>query len=75
MKLPPALEESAAKMSNQELTKTERQVFQEEEWAEHFKSFRNNATVIAGVLCLQLPFEIAYAHLSYITKSSILKYE
>ena len=73
MKLPISLEKSAAKMSNQGLTKTERQVFQEEEWAEHFRSFRNNATVIAGILCLQLPFEIAYAHLSYITKSSILR--
>eukprot|EP00250_Pteridium_aquilinum_P007824 c17468_g1_i1 orf=165-2180(+) len=56
------------------VTKAEKQVYQKEEWAEHFRSFRNNAAVIGGILCLQLPFEIFYAHISYIIKSKILNF-
>ncbi|MCO5597813.1 hypothetical protein L7F22_051897 [Adiantum nelumboides] len=56
------------------ISKVEKQAYQKEEWAEHFRSFRNTAAVIGGILCLQLPFEIAYAHLSYIIQSKILNF-
>lgn len=63
-----------AKSRSLGISRAEKQVFQKEEWAEHFRSFRNTAAVIGGILCLQLPFEIAYAHLSYIIKSKILNF-
>lgn len=56
------------------VSKAEKQVFQKEEWAEHFRSFQNNAVVMGGILCLQLPFEITYAHLNYILKSKTLNF-
>ncbi|KAH6555060.1 hypothetical protein KP509_1Z285100, partial [Ceratopteris richardii] len=56
------------------LSRADKQVYQQEEWAEHFRSFKNNATVIAGILCLQLPFEVCYAHLNYIIEIKFLKF-
>lgn len=74
--LSPSSNDAVAKKNSRGIgvSKAEKQVYQKEEWAEHFRSFRNNAAVIAGILCLQLPFEIAYAHLSYIIKSNILNF-
>lgn len=56
------------------VSKVEKDYIQKEEWIEHFKSFRNNAVVVSGILCLQVPFEITYAHLSYIVKSNVLNF-
>ncbi|KAI5068492.1 hypothetical protein GOP47_0016837 [Adiantum capillus-veneris] len=56
------------------ISRVEKQAYQKEEWAEHFRSFQNTAAVIGGILCLQLPFEIAYAHLSYIIQSKLLNF-
>ncbi|XP_057828563.2 anoctamin-like protein Os01g0706700 isoform X2 [Cryptomeria japonica] len=52
----------------------QRTTLQRHEWHENFKSLRNNVIVIAGILCLQLPFELAYAHFNHIIHSQIWKY-
>eukprot|EP01018_Ginkgo_biloba_P001815 Gb_38780 [translate_table: standard] len=51
-----------------------RMTLQRDEWQQHFISFKNNAIVVSGIICLQLPFELLYAHLDHIIDSQILKY-
>ncbi|MFS8031971.1 hypothetical protein Hanom_Chr17g01552191 [Helianthus anomalus] len=53
--------------------KTEKQKFQREEWFGHMLRFRNDAIIILSIICLQLPFELAYAHLYEIIGSDIIK--
>ncbi|KAJ0635945.1 hypothetical protein HanRHA438_Chr17g0807971 [Helianthus annuus] len=53
--------------------KTEKEKFQREEWFGHMLRFRNDAIIISSIICLQLPFELAYAHLSKIIGSDIIK--
>ncbi|KAK4361843.1 hypothetical protein RND71_017084 [Anisodus tanguticus] len=40
----------------------EKEAFQREEWLGHFMRFRNDAMIILSIICLQLPFELAFAH-------------
>lgn len=52
----------------------EKAVFQREEWFSWLMTLRNDVVVIMGILCLQLPFELAYAHLYEILGSELLKF-
>ncbi|KAJ8553290.1 hypothetical protein K7X08_023968 [Anisodus acutangulus] len=40
----------------------EKEAFQREEWLGHFMRFRNDAMIILSIICLRLPFELAFAH-------------
>lgn len=55
------------------ITEYENGLLQRNEWLEQLRSVRNNAIVILGILCLQLPFELAYAHVSKITSYNPLR--
>ncbi|XWS18908.1 hypothetical protein CRYUN_Cryun32bG0085200 [Craigia yunnanensis] len=52
----------------------EKEAFQRYEWFSYLKRFRNDAIVILSIICLQLPFELAYAHLYEIIESDIVKF-
>ncbi|XP_031488780.1 anoctamin-like protein Os01g0706700 isoform X2 [Nymphaea colorata] len=47
---------------------------QRDEWRGIFKRFRNDVLVIMGIICLQLPFELAYAYLYEAIGIDILRY-
>ncbi|MQM18161.1 hypothetical protein Taro_051148, partial [Colocasia esculenta] len=47
---------------------------QREEWLGHLQKIRNNAIVVFGIICLQLPFELVYAHLYEVSESDVIKY-
>lgn len=51
----------------------EKEVFQRHEWFGRFMRFRNDAIIIFSIICLQLPFELAYAHLYEVVGSSVIK--
>uniref|UniRef100_A0A7N0VI89 Anoctamin transmembrane domain-containing protein n=1 Tax=Kalanchoe fedtschenkoi TaxID=63787 RepID=A0A7N0VI89_KALFE len=48
--------------------------FQRNEWFGFLMRFRNDAIIILSIICLQLPFELAYAHLYEIIGSDIAKF-
>ncbi|CAN6441501.1 unnamed protein product [Victoria cruziana] len=50
------------------------QALQRDEWHGIFRRFRNDALVIMGIICLQLPFELAYAYLYEAIGIDILRY-
>lgn len=50
-----------------------KQVFQRHEWLGRFMRFRNDAFIIFSIICLQLPFELAYAHLYEVIGSDAMK--
>lgn len=52
----------------------EKTSIQADEWCGIFRKVRNNAIVVLGIICLQLPFELAYAHLYNITQIEVLRY-
>lgn len=64
-------------MKKQEVDKTdkprEKEAFQREEWLGHFMRFRNDAMIILSIICLQLPFELAFAHVYEVLRSDISK--
>lgn len=51
----------------------EKEVFQREEWVGRLMRFRNDAFIILSIICLQLPFELAYAHLYEVIRSDLMK--
>lgn len=51
----------------------EKEVFQRAEWFGHMMRFRNDVIIFLTIICLQLPFELAYAHLYEITRPDALK--
>ncbi|CAN4086906.1 unnamed protein product [Withania somnifera] len=51
-----------------------KEAFQREEWLGHFMRFRNDAMIILSIICLQLPFELAFAHVYEVLKSDISKF-
>ncbi|KAK9137146.1 hypothetical protein Sjap_007740 [Stephania japonica] len=63
--------ELAKKVEEDKLTK--KQAYQRDEWFGHLLRFRNDAFFISSIICLQLPFELAYAHLYEIVRSDIIK--
>ncbi|XP_073052798.1 anoctamin-like protein At1g73020 [Primulina eburnea] len=62
-------------MKKQETIKMkEKAFFQKEEWIRWLMRFRNDAFIITSIICLQLPFELAYAHLYEVIGSDFLKF-
>ncbi|GAU42220.1 hypothetical protein TSUD_351300 [Trifolium subterraneum] len=51
-----------------------KEVFQRYEWLGRFMRFRNDAIIIFSIICLQLPFELAYAHLYGVISSDVMKF-
>jgi len=51
----------------------EKEIFQRHEWLGRLMRFRNDAIIIFSIICLQLPFELAYAHLYEVLDSDIIK--
>ncbi|XP_027335495.1 anoctamin-like protein At1g73020 isoform X2 [Abrus precatorius] len=51
-----------------------KEVFQRYEWFGRLLRFRNDAIIIFSIICLQLPFELAYAHLYEVISSDIIKF-
>uniref|UniRef100_A0A1D1YCF0 Anoctamin-like protein Os01g0706700 n=1 Tax=Anthurium amnicola TaxID=1678845 RepID=A0A1D1YCF0_9ARAE len=47
---------------------------QRDEWLGLLQKIRNNAIVAFGIICLQLPFELVYAHLYEVSESDVMKY-
>ncbi|XP_044484669.1 anoctamin-like protein At1g73020 isoform X2 [Mangifera indica] len=54
--------------------KQEKQLYQRYEWLGYLMRFRNDAIIILSIICLQLPFELAYAHLYEVIGSDLLKF-
>ncbi|KAK6125134.1 hypothetical protein DH2020_041147 [Rehmannia glutinosa] len=52
----------------------EKAAFQREEWFRWLMRLRNDALIIMSIICLQLPFELAYAHLYESIGSDLLKF-
>ncbi|KAL9247412.1 hypothetical protein vseg_020847 [Gypsophila vaccaria] len=52
----------------------EKEAYQRDEWLGRFKRIRNDAIVVLSIVCLQLPFELAYAHLYENIGSDIIKF-
>ncbi|KAI3722834.1 hypothetical protein L2E82_33952 [Cichorium intybus] len=52
----------------------EHENFQREEWFGRMMRFRNDAIIILSIICLQLPFELAYAHLYESIGSDVVKF-
>ncbi|XP_044494970.1 anoctamin-like protein At1g73020 isoform X2 [Mangifera indica] len=52
----------------------EKQLYQRYEWLGYFMRFRNDAIIILSIICLQLPFELTYAHLYEVIGSDLLKF-
>ncbi|KAL6496974.1 hypothetical protein OROGR_028903 [Orobanche gracilis] len=52
----------------------EKAIFQREEWFRWIMRVRNDAFIIMTIICLQLPFELAYAHLYEVIGSDLLKF-
>lgn len=51
----------------------EKEALQRYEWFGYLKRFRNDVIIILSIICLQLPFELAYAHLYEVLKSDMVK--
>ncbi|KAF8400964.1 hypothetical protein HHK36_014267 [Tetracentron sinense] len=51
----------------------DKEAFQRDEWFGHLLRFRNDAIIVLSIICLQLPFELAYAHLYEVTGSDTMK--
>ncbi|KAL6839833.1 hypothetical protein ACP4OV_029643 [Aristida adscensionis] len=52
----------------------EKRKLQRNEWFGVLLRIRNNAIIVLAIFCLQLPFELAYAHLYEITEQVVLRY-
>lgn len=50
-----------------------KEALQRYEWFGYLKRFRNDVIIILSIICLQLPFELAYAHLYEVLKSDMVK--
>lgn len=61
-------------IEDQEMDKRkEKEAFQRIEWFGRLRRFRNDAIVILSIICLQLPFELAYAHCYEVIQSDAIK--
>ncbi|KAL0562287.1 hypothetical protein IC582_002739 [Cucumis melo] len=62
-------------IEDQEMDKRkEKEAFQRIEWFGRLRRFRNDAIVILSIICLQLPFELAYAHCYEVIQSDVIKF-
>ncbi|XP_024533727.1 anoctamin-like protein Os01g0706700 [Selaginella moellendorffii] len=64
----------AGRIHEMDINKLQKQAFQKKEWLEQLKSARNNAIVIVGIIFVQLPFELAYAHMNKMASYEVLRY-
>jgi hypothetical protein len=51
----------------------DKEVYQRNEWFGRLMRFRNDVMVILSIIFLQLPFELAYAHLYEVIESDVMK--
>jgi anoctamin-10 len=51
----------------------EKRKLQRNEWFGVLLKIRNNSMIVLAIICLQLPFELAYAHLYEITEHEVLR--
>jgi len=51
----------------------EKRKLQRNEWFGVLLRIRNNAIIVLAIICLQLPFELAYAHLYEITETEVMR--
>jgi anoctamin-10 len=58
----------------EDLTENESRSLESEEWQGRLKSLKDNGLVFAGIVCVQLPFELLYAHLNKIAYYDVLRY-
>ncbi|KAL8153399.1 hypothetical protein V2J09_011159 [Rumex salicifolius] len=65
-------EELAKKLHSDKIL--EKEIYQKFEWLGRLMKFRNDAIILLSIFCLQLPFELAYAHLYSSLTSDILKF-
>lgn len=52
----------------------DKEVYQRNEWFGRLMRFRNDVMVILSIIFLQLPFELAYAHLYEVIESDVMKF-
>jgi len=52
----------------------EAKILGREEWLSRIRSVKNNMIAFTCILCVQLPFELLYAHLNKIASNDIIKY-
>ncbi|KAL2634708.1 hypothetical protein R1flu_006187 [Riccia fluitans] len=65
---------SAGKTAGAFTTEADVDKMEKEEWLSRLRSVRNNGLVFLVVVCLQLPFELAYAHLNKIAPYDVFRY-
>ena len=51
----------------------EKRKLQRNEWFGVLLRIRNNAIIVLAIICLQLPFELAYAHLYEVTETEVMR--
>jgi len=51
----------------------EAKILGREEWLSQIRSVKNNMIAFTCILCVQLPFELLYAHLNKIASNDIIK--
>ncbi|CAM6082389.1 unnamed protein product [Calypogeia fissa] len=56
------------------LNEDESRSLENEEWKSRLTNLRNNAIVFVGIVCVQMLFELLYAHLNKITHYDVLRY-
>ncbi|XP_043704829.1 anoctamin-like protein Os01g0706700 isoform X2 [Telopea speciosissima] len=66
--------QSSVELMKKSGTNNKKEAFQRDEWFGHLLRFRNDAIVISSIICLQLPFELAYAHLYEVLGSDVMKF-
>lgn len=52
----------------------EKEAYQRDEWLGQLKRIRNDVIIVLTIIFLQLPFELAYAHLYEVIESDIIKF-
>ncbi|KAG6516785.1 hypothetical protein ZIOFF_027265 [Zingiber officinale] len=50
----------------------EKKILQRDEWIGLLLKIRNNAIIVLAIVCLQLPFELAYAYFYEVTESDVM---
>ncbi|GLT55931.1 hypothetical protein SLA2020_290120 [Shorea laevis] len=69
-----SLQSSMGLAKSVETDKTKvKEALQRYEWLGYLMRFRNDAIIILSIICLQLPFELFYAHLYEVIKSDIVR--
>lgn len=55
------------------VSEDEARILGREEWLGRIRSLKNSLIAVTCILCVQLPFELLYAHLNKYTTNDILK--